>query len=156
MSTEVRPVETAAEWDVFRALAVEYSEDLGENLCFQDFDGEIANADSYYGAPDGIAFVAYLDGAAVGCVAVHRFDGDDCELKRMYVRASARGHRLGNELADRAIAFARERGYRRMLLDTLSRLEVALHIYGRLGFREIDAYRPNPLAGVRYLALELS
>lgn len=153
---EVRTVTTPADWLTFRDLAVEYAEDLGENLCFQDFDGELARVDEFYGAPDGVAFLAFLDGAPVGCVGVHRHSDTDAEMKRMYVRASARGHGLGNTLTDRVVAFARERGYRRVILDTLSRLEAALHIYEQRGFHAIDAYRDNPLEGVRYLALDLS
>jgi carbonic anhydrase len=155
-TSEIRVVTTAEEWSTFRALAIEYAEYLGENLCFQGFDDEITHADHYYGAPDGIALLAHLDGEPVGCAGVHRFAGGDAELKRMYVQERARGHGLGFALANRAIAFARERGYERVLLDTLSRLHAALHVYAALGFREIDAYRPNPLAGVRYLALDLS
>jgi GNAT superfamily N-acetyltransferase len=153
---EIRTVTVPADWDTFRALAVEYAEDLGENLCFQDFDRELAHAEDFYGGPDGVAYLAFLDGTPVGCVGVHRHSDTDAEMKRMYVRPSARGHGLGNTLTDRAIEFARARGYRRLILDTLSRLEVALHIYEQRGFHTIDAYRDNPLDGVRYLGLDLA
>jgi carbonic anhydrase len=153
--TRVAPVDDAAGWEAFRALVLEYSASLGFDLDFQDFEGEVAHLDAHYAAPDGVALLAHVDGEPVGCVAVRRFDAADAELKRMWVQPRARGRGLGRALAAAAVDHARTRGYRRLLLDTIAEMTVAHHIYTRLGFREIDAYRPNPLASVRYLALEL-
>jgi carbonic anhydrase len=151
----VAPVVDAAGWDAFRSLVVEYSSSLGFDLDFQDFEGEVAHLDAHYAPPDGVALLARLDDVPVGCVAVRRFDAADGELKRMWVRPDARGHGLGRALAAAAVDHARARGYQRLLLDTIEEMSVARRIYAQLGFQEIDAYRANPLASARYLALEL-
>ena len=74
----------------------------------------------------------------------------------MYLEPAARGTGAGRALAEAAIAAARSLGYRRLLLDTVSRLATAIAIYEALGFVEIDPYRHNPMADARYFALDLT
>jgi len=51
---------------------------------------------------------------------------------------------------------ARSIGYQRMRLDTIEPLmKDAVEMYCRLGFREIEPYRPNPIAGAMYMELQL-
>jgi ribosomal protein S18 acetylase RimI-like enzyme len=43
-----------------------------------------------------------------------------------------------------------------MVLDTLPEMTEAQTLYESFGFREIESYYPNPLSGVRYLALDIA
>lgn len=142
---EIRPA-GPADAPAVRALFREYVEQLGMDLSFQDVDADLAD-------PLGVYELVLL--VADGCVALRRIDAETAELKRLYVRASARGLGLGRRLAEAAIAAARERGYRRLLLDTLPSMAEAQALYRSLGFRETTPYRPNPIAGTSYLELAL-
>jgi putative acetyltransferase len=63
---------------------------------------------------------------------------------------------VGRALAEKVIAEARRIGYRKMRLDTVEPImKDAVAMYRRLGFREIEPYRLNPIAGAMYMELEL-
>ena len=152
---EVRPAETDDDYRLVSGLVREYLASLPFAIDFQDVDTDVERPTSYYGPPDGRAFLGVVDGECVGVVGVRRFDADSCELKRMYVRPACRRTGLGRMLAEAAIAAGRELGYRRILLDTIEEMRAANALYEALGFVEIPAYRHKPLPGDRYLALEL-
>ena len=141
--------------DEVRPLLLEYAGSLSFDLCFQDFEGELAGLPGDYAPPDGALLLARVDGATAGCVALRRLDGTAGELKRLYVRPGHRRLGLGRALAESAITTARELGYGQLRLDTTPEMAAAHELYRSLGFREIAPYRPNPIAGTRYLELEL-
>ena len=139
-----------------RPLLEEYASSLSFDLEFQDFDGELARLPGDYAPPGGSLLLARVSGLAAGFVAVRRLDADTGELKRLYVRPGHRGLGLGRLLAEAAIEQARELGYRRLRLDTTPEMASAHELYRRLGFCEIEAYRENPVAGARFLELDLA
>jgi ribosomal protein S18 acetylase RimI-like enzyme len=141
----IRPA-APADVDRVRELFREYAEGLGIDLSFQDFDRELA---------DPFAFYELVLLAPHGCAALRRIDEETCEMKRLYVQPAGRGKGLGHTLAQALIAHARARGYDRMRLDTLPTMTAARSLYTSLGFREIDAYRPNPVHGTTYFELAL-
>lgn len=92
---------------------------------------------------------------AVGCVAMRPLDLQRCEMKRLYVSQPYRTRRLGQALAERICAEARDAGYRSLYLDTLPEMTRAIALYSRLGFVPVEAYVFNPIEGARYLGLAL-
>lgn len=152
---ELVSAQTPSDYATARALFLEYAAQLGVDLCFQGFAEELERLPEMYGPPAGCLILARDGEDVVGCVGVRRFSADTCEMKRLFVREVARGSGLGRQLAETSVAAARRLGYRRMVLDTLERMAAARHVYAELGFREIDAYYENPLAGVRYFELAL-
>ena len=77
-------------------------------------------------------------------------------MKRLYLRPQFRGKGLGRVLADRIITEARQIGYRQMRLDTVEPvMGDAVAMYRKIGFREIEPYRANPMAGAMYMELKL-
>jgi putative acetyltransferase len=151
LTEAARPDDFAAARVLFR----EYAAELGVDLCFQGFEAELDQLPDLYGAPAGCLLIARADDRAVGCGALRRLSDGVCEMKRLYVRAEARGTGLGRILAERLVAKGRTLGYARMRLDTLARLAAARELYRSMGFAEIAPYYDNPLAGVVYLELDL-
>lgn len=81
------------------------------------------------------AWVAEQDGRRVGCVFCVRKDAETAQLRILLVDPVARGRRLGERLVARCVGFARDAGYRRMVLWTNDPLTTARHLYLKAGFQ---------------------
>ena len=149
-------MESPAQVAQARELFLEYAQSLGVNLCFQNFEQELAGLPGHYAPPDGRLLLAEYEGQLAGCVALHQWEPGVCEMKRLYLRPPFRGKGLGRVMAEKAIADARNIGYQYMRLDTIEPImKDAVEMYRKLGFREIAPYRPNPIAGAMYMELQL-
>ena len=113
-------IHPAIDVSMVRDLFLEYANLIGVDLGFQDF--QRANLPGDY---DPI-LVAHWNSEPAGCVAMHPIERTLCEMKRLYVRPTFRGHAIGRALAGRIIAEARSRGYERMRLDTLPTMTEAI------------------------------
>jgi DNA-binding MarR family transcriptional regulator/GNAT superfamily N-acetyltransferase len=79
-------------------------------------------------------WIAELEGERVGSVFVVRKSPKVAQLRMLILRPEARGHGLGGRLVDESIAFARAKGYRKMVLWTNGHLDAARAIYQSRGF----------------------
>ncbi len=148
--------ETLAHIAGARDLFLEYAKTLGFDLCFQNFDNELATLPGDYSPPRGRLLIAECEGALVGCVALRPREPGICEMKRLYLRPAFRGKGLGRILAERIISEARQIGYQHMRLDTVEPvMKDALAMYRKLGFKEIAPYCENPMPGAIYMELRL-
>lgn len=152
---DIRDAEFPRDLAEVRALLREYVESLDIGLDFQDFEGEFGTLPGKYAKPAGRLLLAWSGAEAVGCVALRAINDRDCEMKRLYVRPKARGEQLGRRLTERICQEAREIGYGRICLDTLSTMTQAQALYRSLGFVPIEPYVFNPVPGTRFFALEL-
>lgn len=153
--TEIRAAALPGDLPLVRRLFREYADSLAVDLCFQDFEAELAGLPGKYAPPRGRLLLARDGDDAAGCVAMRPVDGGTCEMKRLYVRPAWRGARLGRRLAERVCSEAREAGYARICLDTLPSMEAALALYRALGFRPVAPYVHNPVPGAIFLGLDL-
>jgi len=143
---------SAAEWAEAKRLVREYAASLAVDLCFQDFDHELAHFEEEYGPPGGAFF---LEKDAMGCGGLRKFADGIAEMKRLYVVPAGRGRGIGEALARRIVDEARRLGYRRLVLDTLPDMKAAQALYRSLGFKEIPSYRHNPVSGTLFFELVL-
>ena len=126
--------------EIFR----EYAAWVGDAICFQSFEQELAGLPGRYAEPEGRLLLAIVGDQLAGCVALRKSEPNFGEMKRLYVRPAFRGTGLGRELVERVVEEARTAGYASLRLDTLPRMERAIRMYRELGFREIPPYGDNP------------
>ncbi len=154
--TEIIRAHSADYVEHARELFREYETWLEIDLCFQDFEKELAELPGKYAPPEGQLLLAVENQNIAGCVALRKIGNGTCEIKRLFVRPQFRGQGLGRKLAEAIILEARQIGYERMRLDTLPpKMNDAIALYGSLGFKEIEAYYNNPVPGAKFMELNL-
>lgn len=152
---EIVQSENQIDLETAKSLIEEYAASLGLNLDFQHFDRELQHFPGHYVSPNGRVLLAKSGTHVAGCVCLRRLAGDVCEMKRLYVKPEYRGRAIGKQLALAVIQEAKLIGYCRMRLDTLPTMSAAMALYKTLGFRRIDPYYENPVAGAMFFELKL-
>lgn len=151
--------ESADDLALTRRIFQEYAQALGIDLCFQNFEEELACLPGDYAAPRGALMLVRVNQQVAGCCALRPLDGVDyanaAEMKRLFVRPAYRRFGLGRQLAELILDLARSKGYSVVLLDTLDDMESARALYEDLGFEEVPPYYHNPIAGAHYLKVVL-
>ena len=130
---------------------------LGVDLSFQNFEQEMAFLPGSYAEPQGRLFFAEFSGRPAGWVGIRPLPDSEgtCEMTRLYVDPEFRGKGVGRALALEAIKAAKAVGYRRLLIDTLPSMRMAVKLYRELGFTEAPAYYKTPVEGTMFLSLDL-
>jgi len=96
--------------------------------------------------PGGRFLVAYEGDEPVASGGIRTWEPGVCEIKRMFVAASARRHGHGRQLLEALEGAARDAGFRRIVLDTLGSHVEANTLYDGSGYERIPAYNENPYA----------
>jgi ribosomal protein S18 acetylase RimI-like enzyme len=151
----IRLVTSAEKMEPVRLLFREYAGTLSFNLCFQNFERELAELPGQYAPPCGCIILATVENEPAGCVALKKLDDRVSEMKRLYVRDQYRGTGLGRSLAVQILSEAKRLGYHTIRLDTIpSQMGNAVALYRSLGFREVPAYCFNPVPGAMFMELQ--
>ena len=124
-------------------------------LAQQNYEHELAHLEEKYGRPAGRLYLLMYQGQAAGTVALRKIDETHCELKRLYVRPTFRGHGLAEYLVHAVLQDAIHEGYQQMLLDTFPFLTGAIMLYRKLGFYEVSSYNGSPMKELIYMARDL-
>ncbi len=133
----------------------EYIDNTSVDLSFQDNDQEFNQLPEKYSSEESKIFLLKKDSKSVGCAAFRKLDDAICEMKRVYIRPSARGSNQGAKLVDRVLQEAVISGYKRICLDVLPEFKTALRLYRSYGFVEHSPVTNNPVLGTQFLGLDL-
>jgi putative acetyltransferase len=133
-----------------RHLAFARATSAPEDVFALDVDGLLDSAVTFYSYREG--------GALLGVAALKRLDDEHAEIKSMHTAEAARGRGIARALLEHLLAVARERGYRRLSLETGSgrAFEPARTLYASAGFTPCGAfggYRASPKS--TFMTLEL-
>lgn len=138
----IRPPQSGEEWDEVIRLLVEYRDEFNNDSCFTSFEAEMANIQWLYAQEGVLKLIAVsdLDGSIAGCIAYRTYAPGVAEMKRLYVVPAHRGRHLGRILAETIVARAGEKGFDRIILDTMVEMKAAQQLYHQLGFEIIPSY----------------
>jgi putative acetyltransferase len=120
---------------------------LEESIAFYEARGQLYDMDDLqesYVDNGGIFLVMTDNDRIIGTGAIRRIDDEVCELKRVWLLFEYHGQGLGYRMIQELLSFAREKGYRRIRLETDRDAQSrAYNLYRRLGFYEIPRYSNN-------------
>ena len=143
----IKPDEAAAAKRVIYRVAHQIFNDplpLEDSIAYHESRGELKDLDdiqqNYF--ENGGIFLIMLDGSQPICTgAIRKFKDDVCELKRLWLLTDYHGKGLGHRMLQELLAFAREKGYGKIWLQTDAVYQSrALDFYRRIGFHEIPRY----------------
>jgi DNA-binding MarR family transcriptional regulator/GNAT superfamily N-acetyltransferase len=119
-----------------------YAQEYGYDERFEALAAEIvAKFIQHYDAKRERCWIAEKDSEVVGSVFVTAKSRTTAKLRLLYVEPSARGLGIGSRLVSECLRFARQAGYKKMVLWTQSELDAARHIYKKAGFRVVEKKR---------------
>ena len=117
---------------------------LEESIVYHESRGELKDMDNIqqnYLDNGGIFLIMLDDSQLIGTGAIRKIQNGICELKRLWLLTSYHGKGLGYRMIQELFSFARQRGYRRIWLQTDAfHQSRALNFYKRIGFYEITRY----------------
>jgi ribosomal protein S18 acetylase RimI-like enzyme len=151
----IRSAQFPEDLDQLLEIWREYIASANADLGYQGNEQEFAVLPGKYAQPKGHILLAFHNGELVGVIAMRPFNAEICEMKRLYVRPSARGLSLGEKLVEQLIERARSSGYQEMRLDVLAEFDRAQALYAKFGFVEAEPITHNPVPGTRFLGLKL-
>ena len=111
---------------------------------FAIHDPEVDAMSAAYAAPGHAYFVIEEDGRVVGGAGIAPLTGASdgtCELRKMYFLPEARGRGQGRALLEHCLRIAKELGYQRCYLETLTGMDAAQALYRKLGFTPLSCAR---------------
>ena len=109
-------------------------------------DKALENMYEEYNKPRAIYLVIEHDGKVLGGAGIAQldnFEGNTCELQKMYFLGDARGKGLGSKMISECLKMAKEFGFEECYLETMPYMEAARKLYKKNGFEEIDGPMGN-------------
>lgn len=152
---EVQTAETPEAIEAVQFLVLAHASSLREHMGSDQVRADAEALPGPYAPPRGRLYLARLDSLPAGCVALKPLDGPVGEVKRMHVLSTARRNGVARALMQRLLADARQMGYHRIRLGTLSDMTAAQALYRELGFVEIPKYRPEELVDTMFFECNL-
>mgnify|MGYP005991127267 CR=1 FL=1 len=118
---------------------------LEKYFYIEDYDREVlTNPKKYILSKGGQILYALIDGEVVGTVALIKRGEGMFELSKMAVTEKYKGLRIGQKLMYACIDYAGQHGCSNLFLDSNRKLEPALNLYRKVGFKEIPVPKDTP------------
>lgn len=140
-------------------MIVEYKREYRQSVfdftdnCFRELGKKFEPDGRHYFYNDietyfDVFFCLVLDDKVVGTVGLKKINDDTAELKALYLSKELRGQGLGLKLINSVIDKAKEKGYKLILLDSMSKYKEAVKLYEKVCFIKTERYNDNQYADV--------
>ena len=104
----------------------------------------LSDPEKYIITPGGTIFFIQENEKIIGTVALMKIEDGIYELTKMAITPSHQGKQLGQKLMNHAIAYAKAQKWKELILYSNRKLENAIYIYFKYGFKEIPIEEKNP------------
>lgn len=135
----IRPEDNAEVAQVIRRILVEIGvPKVGTAYADEALDRMYEN----YNTPRAAYFLIIEENMILGCAGIaqlENYEGNVCELQKMYFLQEARGRGLGAQMMQVCLEHAKEYGYEKVYLETMPYMKAAQKLYKASGFEYIDA-----------------
>ncbi|MFO8147997.1 MAG: GNAT family N-acetyltransferase [Bacteroidota bacterium] len=113
----------------------------------EDHDREVLdNPKKYIIEPGGNIFFVKEDARIIGTVALMKIADGIFELTKMAITPEAQGKKIGQKLMEHTLKYAKDKGWKTLIIYSNRKLENAIYIYLKYGFQEIPIEENNPYA----------
>ena len=130
--------------EAFRQLNIEW---LEKYFWVEPHDEEVlGKPGKYIIEPGGNIFFVLENKKVIGTVALMKIEDGVFELTKMAVIPAAQGKNVGQKLMQHTLDHARSKGWKKLIIYSNRKLENAIHIYKKYGFKEIPIGENNPYA----------
>jgi DNA-binding MarR family transcriptional regulator/GNAT superfamily N-acetyltransferase len=124
-----------------------YEQEYGLSSVFGDYvEKGVRHFIHNYNSERECMLIPEINGRPVGSIVIVKADEETAQLRYFLLEPETRGRGLGLRLVDKALEFCRDKGYKRVFLETICFLETARHIYASKGFRITQTHK-NPSWG---------
>ncbi len=128
--------------EAFKALNLHW---LEQYFVVEPHDNEVlSNPERFILKSGGEILVAKFAERVVGVVALMPDENGIFELTKMAVESELRGQKIGQQLLQHTLNFARQKGLDTLILYSNRKLENAIYLYRKYGFEEVPLEQPNP------------
>ncbi len=104
----------------------------------------LGDPEKYIIQPGGTIFFVKENKDIIGTVALMKMEDAVFELTKMAVTPFAQGKKIGQQLMEHTINFAKDKNWRKLIIYSNRKLENAIYIYKKYGFIEIPIEDNNP------------
>lgn len=126
----------------FKAMNIYW---LEEFFWVEPHDEEVlGNPKKYIIEPGGNIFFVKEENEMIACVALMKMEDGIFELTKMAVKPDFRGKKIGHSLLQHTLKYAKSSGWKKLIIYSNRKLENAIHLYEKFGFREIPIEANNP------------
>ena len=138
----IRPTDDAAVAAIIRSVMPEFGA-CGPGFAINDAEVDCMSASynrpgsRYFVIDDGVSVLG--GGGIAPLTEIEPGAPPTCELRKMYYLPEARGRGLGRQMISTCLTAARELGYQRCYLETLTGMDTAQHLYQSFGFQILCA-----------------